>query len=430
MARNGVSLKDAGWGPDGPSGSRGPTHRRRKLPTGRAVLWSPRGSSGSEFDRRPEGSGPYEFFIQRSVIVGINDHVSGTDQEPHFGFLLGHPCRCPATGVHYSVADTAIAADEVLIEEAAGACLIRAWAEARSVFADHSGVLLGWYHSHQLLGLMLSGSDEDANERYFGQPWQASIVVVPNPKRPLGGIFRLYPDAEAAERRRPSKFYELLDRPTGAADSGGAADSRVASAVIWTNYEIDRREPAVVPEIPAEVFKPRPDGADGADGRDGPDESLPFRLVMPGEGPQGDLLPAMPKRRLSPLLLGVFVLVMVIVVLLIVANGPDPAPVTTLPQARTVRTLLQRQFFESVDGLDIASERYDQRAADFEIGRINCDLLATGYAAADASFVRIAASFGPLGAEPGREARDAYEAASGKIAVINTHFDGSGCPRP
>lgn len=412
MARNGVSLRDAGWGPDGPSGSRGPTHRRRKLPTGRTVLWSPRGSSGSEFDRRPEGSGPYELFIQRSVIVSINDHVAGTDQDPRFGFLLGHPCRCPATGVHYSVADTAIAADEVLIEEAAGACLIRAWAEARSVFAEHAGVLLGWYHSHHLLGLMLSESDEDANERYFGQPWQASIVVVPDPRHPLGGVFRLHADAEAAERRRPSRFYELLDRPTGAAGPGGAADPGGASAVIWTNYEIDRREPAVVPEIP-----------------EGPDEALPFHLVMPGEGPKGDLLPATRKRKLLPLL-GAFVLVMVIVGLLMVANGLERTPVTMLPQARTVRTLVQRQFDEAVDGLDVAIERYDERSADFDVGRIDCDLLATGYAAADASFVRIAASFGPLGAEPGREAQDAYETASANIAVVNTHFDGSGCPRP
>ncbi len=409
--RNGVSLNDAAWGHDGRSGSRRPSHRRRKLPTGRAVLWSPRGASGLEFDLRPEGRRPYALFIQRSVIVGINDHVTGTDQDPRFGFLLGYPCRCPATGVHYSVADIAIGAGEVLVEEAAGACLIRAWAEARSVFAEYSGVLLGWYHSHHSLGLMLSKSDEDANQRYFGQPWQVSIVVVPDPKRPLGGVYPMYTDAEAAERRPPSPFYELLDEPTV------VADLEVASAVIWTNYEIDRGEPAVEIEAPPEVLDPRPD------------ESPPLRLVMPGEGPKADLVPATRKRRLSPLL-GVFILVTVVVGLLIVANGLERTPVTTLPQARTVRTLVQRQFFDSVDGLDVAIERYDERAADFEVGRISCDLLATGYAAADASFVEIAASFGPLGAEPGREAQDAYETASAKIAVVNTHFDGSGCPRP
>ena len=313
--------------------------------------------------------------------------------------------------MHYTVADTAIAASEFLVEEEAGACLIRAWAEARSVFAAHSGVLLGWYHSHHFPGLMLSESDEDANERYFGERWQASIVVVPDPARPVGGVFRLYADAEAAERRLPSRFYELLDKPTGVADVG------VSSAVIWTNYEIDRGEPAVEFEGPPDVFDPRPD------------EYEPLRLVMPGEGPKADLLPATGKRRLSPLL-GVFVLVTVIVGLLMVANGLYRAPVTTLPQATTVRTLVQRQFFESVDGLNVAIERYDERAADFGVGRIGCDLLATGYAAADASFVRIAANFGPLGAEPSREAQNAYETASAKIAVVNTHFDSSGCPRP
>ncbi len=105
----------------------------------------------------------------------------------------------PTTKVRYSVADTVIAAQEALVEEASGAFLIRAWAEARSVFDVHSGVLLGWYHSHHLLGLMLSVSDEEVNERFFGQPWQASIVVVPDSKSPLGGVFRLYPDGGVAE---------------------------------------------------------------------------------------------------------------------------------------------------------------------------------------------------------------------------------------
>lgn len=370
-------------------------------------------------DTHPTGKAPYEFFIQRSVIADINCHLDGGDRDPRFGFVLGHTCRCPTTGVQYSVADTAIAAREVLVEEASGAYLIRAWAEARSAFADHAGVLLGWYHSHHLLGLMLSESDEEVNERYFSQPWQASIVAVPDSKRCLGGVFRLDPDAGVAERRRPSRFYELHDEPTDAASEASA------SAVIWTNYEVGREEPI---EEPSQ--EPREEQQSPATvPESGPD--LPYLppLVMPGEGEEPDLQPA--RRRLKLVrLLGVFLLVMVIVALVTVMRGLDRTPVTVLPQVRTVRTMDQRQLFAAVDGLSIAIERYDERAIDFNAGRISCDLLATGYAAADAAFMETATSFGVLGGEPGREALDAYETASTEIAVVNTHFDGSGCPRP
>lgn len=434
LASDGVSLSDAGWGRDGRSGNKGPGHLRRKLPTGRAVLWAPRGSSGSALDSRPTDTRPYEFFIRRSVIAGINRHLDGRDRDPRFGFVLGYACRCPTTGVRYSVADTAIAAREVLVEEASGAFLIRAWAEARSAFADHAGVLLGWYHSHHLLGLTLSESDEEVNERYFSQPWQASIVAVPDSKRGLGGVFRLDPDAGVAERRRPSRFYELHDEPTDAASEASA------SAVIWTNYEVSREEPIEEPsgESGGEsggASGSASSGALGGEPQARPEMAEPRQeephavsLVIPGDGDEFDRKPVYRRLKLVPL--GVFVLVMVIVALVTVVRGLDRTPVMVLPQVRTVRTLDQRQLFAAVDGLSIAIERYDERAIDFDAGRISCDLLATGYAAADAAFMETATSFGVLGGEPGREALDAYETASTEIAVVNTHFDGSGCPRP
>jgi len=343
----------------------------------------------------------------------MNRHLDGAAADPHFGFMLGHACKCPNSGVLYSVVDTAIAAREVLAEEASGAFLIRAWAEARSAFADHTGVLLGWYHSHHLLGLMLSGSDEESNERYFGLPWQASIIVVPDSKGPLGGVFRLYPDAGEAERRQPSRFYELHD------ERMDQADAKLLSSVVWTNYEVREGGPDYEPQSPPEVDDSDPMATD---------ELYAVPLVMPGEGDELELQPVIRRRKLMPVL--AFIVVMAIVALVTVWRGLDRTPVTTLPQVLTVHTQDQRRFLGSVEGLDIGIERYGERAIDFDEGRIGCDLLATGYAAADASFVQTATSFRVLGEEPGREAQDAYEAASGKIAVVNAHFDGSGCPRP
>ncbi len=411
MTGSGVSLTDAGTG----GKKSGPQHGRRKLPAARAILWTPGDAIGSAVVDRPARPDSYETFIHRSVISGINRHVDD-DGEARFGFLLGHLYRCPDTGIRYSVADTAIAATEEFLEDASGSFLIRAWADAQPVFAGHSGVLLGWYHSHLLLGLSLSGSDEDANERYFGQPWQMSIVVVPDPVRPLGGVFRSDPDAGVAERRRPSPFYELLDDREDAV--GGAA-----SAVVWTNYDIDRGEP--VAEVKAGRFEMT---APALQRERSVGPTRPVQLVIPGDGRSSGLFPAFQRRAWWPI--GVFAMVMLFVALLTIARGLDRSPVTTLPQERTVRTLEERRFFDAVDGLAIAVERYAERSADYEAGRIGCDLLATGYAGADASFVRIAARFGELGPEPAEDAQGAYDTSTTEMAAINTHFDGSGCPRP
>jgi hypothetical protein len=410
MAGSGVSLTDAGQG----GNAAGPRHGRRKLPRAQAILWSPGDATRSAVVARPAGPESYEPFIHRSVISGINRHVDD-DEEARFGFLLGHLYRCPDTGIRYSVADTAIAATEEFLEDASGSFLIRAWADAQPVFEGHSGVLLGWYHSHRLLGLSLSGSDEDANERYFGKPWQLSIVVVPDPVRPLGGVFRFDPDAGVAERRKPSPFYELLDD-----DKAGA---RTASAVVWTNYDIEKGGP--VAEVKAGRFEM---ATPALERQRSVGATRPVQLVIPGDGGPSGLFPAFRRRAWWPI--GVFATVMLFVALLTIARGLDRSPVTTVPQSRTVRTLEERRFFDAVDGLAVALERYAERSTDYEAGRIGCDLLATGYAAADASFVRIAARFGELGPEPAEDAQGAYDTSTTEIAAINTHFDGSGCPRP
>jgi len=409
-----VSLVDAGQGGQSHAGG-GPKHNRQPLPVARAIRWLPRGASTSNTEGAPAGSGAYELFIRRSVIAGINRHVNDPEQEPRFGFVLGHLYQCPDTGICYSVADTAIAAREVLNEEASGSYLIRAWADAQAVFAGHSGVLLGWYHSHQLLGLTPSVSDEDARERYFGHRWQMSIVVVPDSVRPLGGVFRSDPEAGISERRTPSPFYELLDDQAG--PSGGAA-----SALVWTNYDLHKPDPS------AGASGPTPEPTQPAMVPQQVRESRPVPLVFPGDGKQSGLFPAFQRRAWWPL--GVFAMVMLFVALLTIARGLDRSPVTTLPQSRTVRSLEERRFFDAVDGLAIAAERYAERSADFDDGRIGCDLLATGYAGADAYFVRIAARFGDLGEQPHQDAQDAYDESTADIASINAHFDGSGCPRP
>ena len=74
--------------------------------------------------------------------------------------------------------------------------------------------------------------------------------------------------------------------------------------------------------------------------------------------------------------------------------------------------------------------RYDERRQDFDLGRIGCEMLAGGYAAADDSFISMAGSYAGLGAAAD-EALDAeYERLVEDMNRLNQHFDASGCPRP
>ena len=125
-----------------------------------------------------------------------------------------------------------------------------------------------------------------------------------------------------------------------------------------------------------------------------------------------------------------FAVVMLFVALLTVARGLDQNPAATVSRPLPVYSLAERRFFDAVDDLGVAVEQYAERSSDFDAGRIGCDLLTTGYAAADAAFVRIAARYGELGSNPRQEAIDAYGRTSSEVAVVNAHFDGSGCPRP
>ena len=81
-------------------------------------------------------------------------------------------------------------------------------------------------------------------------------------------------------------------------------------------------------------------------------------------------------------------------------------------------------------GLEAATERYDERARDFDLGRIGWDLLRSGYASTDDAFVGMAAAYARLNvASDSREAVE-YDRLVNEMNTVNEHFDASGCPRP
>jgi hypothetical protein len=464
VPREGRSLKEAG------GGDVRPPHAEAPLPLERAILWAPTdGSTGSPDPARDVRT--YPLFIEHDVLAGVNRHLVKEEREARFGFLLGRLFFCPEVGVNYAVADTAVAAREVLNEEASGADLIRAWSEAQSVFAGHTGLLLGWYHGHHdRLGLQLTEADRDTNARYFDAPWQCAIVVAPDREPLVGAVFRHRGAGTRGGGERPAPFHELLTAPHGG--EIGSADSAMA----WTNYDAHRPVAArefqeqVAEEAAGDLLRePPPDSAPArpaarfaiVDPGEGParpgdvrvedhrgvrPEEHPGRnpqLVIPGEGAETGLFAPRGRRRLKVswpwpvrprVIVAVAALAAALVFLLPIlrdgeTSGPE-TPGTPTPRAREATSPALRSFIELVDAVQIAGDRYAERAADFDAGRIGCDLLTTGYVAADEAYVRVAARFGEFGSDPNPRAVSAYERAGSEMADVNRHFDSAGCPRP
>jgi len=370
--------------------------------------------------------------FERAVLSEVLRHVSSEQRQSKFGFLLGRLHRCPESGVHYALVDRALPADEEFAEETPGAYLLRAWAEAQPDFRRHPGVLIGWYHSHRLLGLLLSEGDEDANRRYFAEPWQCCALFVPDDTRPLGGVFRPSQGAGKRGPLEPAPFWELAPEEETAA----------RPVLDWTNYESREVEP--IPGLPAPLRgqRPRPErqGAHadkvpaGHVSESEPGGERPVSLVIPSESSDSRPLPARSRKISWTTLFALIALLAIIGTVIAVGMRSDPSPqVTRSVVPRPARPAIPpevRRFGEIAAELRVEIDRYDERSRDFDLGRIGCDLLTTGYGVVDESFIRLVAMRAQIGMEAGSEVTREFEQLSEEVDDVNGHFDASGCPRP
>ena len=116
MPRESRAIKQAGVH------GRRPPHREAPVPMHHSILWTPRGATAGDVEiTHPAGA--YPLFFEHDALAGVNRHLDRAEREPRFGFLLGHLYRDPENGIEFAVADTAVAAREVLSEEASGAYL-------------------------------------------------------------------------------------------------------------------------------------------------------------------------------------------------------------------------------------------------------------------------------------------------------------------
>ncbi len=408
----------------GPGGGDDETarHHRAVLPVDRSVLWTPRRDPGDPAG--PAVSGPYELFLARSAIRQINRHSDADGRESRFGFLLGNLFRCPESGVHYAVIDRVVPTDEPLSEDAPDPFLLRAWANSQELFREHGGVLIGWYHTHYLLGLMLSDGDREMNERYFAQPWQCCVLIVPDSARPMGAVFRpAAAQGEAGGDLWP--FRELLAvediPPTGP----------IPTAVHWKNYGADR-------EVETETTeRDEPTGA----------ETPPVVSVQPpadthastvtlvlADNQADRMYPRLPVRRRTIIWLLAAVAVAIggyMGGMRLFTSPEAPPAVVPVPVAQPPQLPPEVQgFVDASTDLEEAMLRYDERRQDFDLGRIGCEMLAGGYAAADDAFIGMAGSYAGLGAQADETLDAEYERLVEDMNRLNQHFDASGCPRP
>ncbi len=400
-------------------------HHRAPLPSDRSVLWTP--NRDPDTPESPATSGPYEFFLTRSAMLEIGTHVADGEHEPRFGFLLGHLYRCPDTGVHYCVADATVPSSEPFSEDAPDPFLLRAWAGCQSVFRGHGGVLLGWYHSHYLLGLFLSDGDRAANERYFGEPWQCCVLLVPDPARPMGAVFR--PSATSDDgSAEPMPFRELL------AQEDVPAAGHPESAIQWTNYRPDREvkpvsgmsdpprrteAPPATQPVPGVGASPAAAGIDVSDRR-----SEPSRRRLPVWRRWPAWLVAAVAVGIGGTLGGLW----------LAGSGDVPPPVATEvetgEQALPTPSPEVQRFLDAATELQESMLRYGERRQDFDLGRIDCDLLAGGYAGASEASSGMEEAFTALAMEADGELAAEHDRLVEDMNGLQRHFEGSGCPHP
>lgn len=114
-------------------------------------------------------------------------------------------------------------------------------------------VPVGWYHSHTRGGLALSPSDRELHERYFGEPWQVAMVLLPRYSKPTRiGLFGRGPDG--ALPAAPGFEFESgparVGRPSDTRERTPVADAPEVEAPLPEAPGVDESPPAETPPVP------------------------------------------------------------------------------------------------------------------------------------------------------------------------------------
>ncbi|MFQ5679015.1 MAG: hypothetical protein ACE5HP_06115, partial [Gemmatimonadota bacterium] len=195
---------------------------------------------------RTVDGGSDELFVSQSVFVHILRHLPTVPGEQRFGFLLGNRLRCPATGDAYQLVDATWLAPHPLSERYGSGHFEAALLSARQEAKRLGKVVMGWFHNHStLMGVRLSDHDLRLHSRFFPEPWQCALLIVPHPRRPAGGFLQRR-DADQYPGVELVPFYEVVE------EDGTGGWGPLESVVDWENYWTPREGVRARPISPAE----------------------------------------------------------------------------------------------------------------------------------------------------------------------------------
>jgi hypothetical protein len=166
-------------------------------------------------------------FITQRAFLQVERHLRSAPDLELGGFLAGQVFDCPRTHVRYSVINTVVPFADV----SSNALLTRVTQESfdavRKRLDAHRLSLIGWYRNGTGLGLQLLPDDVETHLTYFDQPWQTTMLVMPDAAKPKGAFFTYDP---RVSRSYCIPFYELFDSP-------GLDASRLdRTCVSWATY--------------------------------------------------------------------------------------------------------------------------------------------------------------------------------------------------
>jgi hypothetical protein len=84
------------------------------------------------------------------------------------------------------------------------------------------------------------------------------------------------------------------------------------------------------------------------------------------------------------------------------------------------------ELLDIAEGFETAVSRYRERMEDFDLGRLGCEGLWTGYRAVDERFISLSEQYAT---GRGEAADRLYEDSKRSLEEIERHYDASGCPR-
>jgi proteasome lid subunit RPN8/RPN11 len=208
-------------------------------PVDRSVLWLP-GGWGDQGTSRPY---PNELFVEQGVLRDVETHAL-EEIEGSYGLLTGRLLACKRTRIPFVNVEASHRSDSPMPTGEDLASFREFFWEVREAAGRRGRVVVGWYHTHSLLGLQISERDRQIHVAHFHDEWPCALVVVTRKGASEGGFFQR-DRGDILFRRSTRPFRELVNQQV---KPGGGP---YVTAVAWGNYR--SHEPVLYARRPGDL---------------------------------------------------------------------------------------------------------------------------------------------------------------------------------